>query len=59
MAGFSNMDDYELAYTLAQWQGDALLAWDRFSEAEKTHFRLLQDEACRRFIEKHLEQTES
>ena len=55
MANFSEMDDYELAFTLDQWQGDALLAWDSFTDDDKRNFRRMQDEACRRFIKANLD----
>ena len=56
MANFSEMDDYELAFTLDQWQGDALLSWDRFTENEKKYLLALEKEACRRFIENNLDE---
>ena len=56
MANFSEMNDYELAFTLDQWQGDALLSWDRFTENEKKYLLALEKEACRRFIENNLDE---
>ena len=56
MANFSEMNDYELAFTLDQWQGDALLAWDKFTENEKKYLSALEKEACRRFIENNLDE---
>lgn len=53
MEKLNEMSDYDLAFTLDQWQGDALLAWDKFSENEKKYLKSLQEEACRRFIEKN------
>ena len=46
----NDMSDYDLAHTLNEWIGDASGRWDDFSETEKNNFRLMQDEACKRFI---------
>lgn len=53
MEKLNEMSDYDLAFTLDQWQGDALLAWDKFSEDDKKYLKSLQKEACRRFIEEN------
>lgn len=56
MTNFHNMSDKELAEKLNIWRGDALLSWESFSDHEKSYFRRLEDEACRRFINEHTEE---
>lgn len=51
MARFDDMSDYELAFTLNEWQGDAANAFDSFSDTEKKFLNELRNEACRRFID--------
>lgn len=50
MSTYKDLSDAELAETLSNWMGDALNSWDHFSDEEKSFFRQLQDEACKRFI---------
>lgn len=55
MANFREMSDYELAYMLHEWMGDALLSWDSFTDDDKKNFRRMEQEACRRFIDANLD----
>ena len=51
MAKLYDMNDYELAFTLNEWQGDAANSFESFSDTEKRYLNELRNEACRRFIE--------
>ena len=55
MSKFSDMTNKELANCIFEWTGDAANSWDSFKDSEKNFFRQLQDEACKRFIDEHIE----
>lgn len=52
----AEMSDYELAQWLEEWMGDAANSWDSFSDSEKAHFRRMEHEACRRFVDEHMDE---
>ena len=57
MSKFGDMTNKELANCLSEWMGDARNSWDSFNDSQKSFLRQLQDEACKRFIYEHMEET--
>ena len=51
----ANYSGYDLAVTLNDFMAAAFLRWDDFTDSERTYFRRLQDEACKRFVHQQLD----